>query len=237
MINPTSVRLMFEEAILGACLLDNSFYKVADVLSYKNFTANPPLAPSHQTIWQVMATLYPNSPIDVLSVLAKLPRDYTWHVLSLSNKVCQSVNIRYHALSLLEIDFREKYVEMLQPWNMEIEKNLTLSSAIRDVTDEVLDYTNDVFETLEKASEYLRKFDDEELNKTVLTFMQQIDSRIVRLKQQAQIDTLFFSIERMRQTEMPAKPAAVFSKLIDEIKLLILTGKVADEKANQILAL
>lgn len=228
---------MFEEAILGSCLLENSFFKVADLLSYKNFSAKPPMAPSHQTIWQVMATLYPNSPINTISVLAKLPRDYTRHVVNLSNKVCQSANIRYQAFCLLEIDFREKYVEMLQPWNKDFDKNITLISAVRDVTDEVLDYSNDVFETLEKATEYLRKFDDEELNKTVLTFMQQIDNRIIRLKQQAQIDTLFFSIERLRQTEMPAKQAAVFSKLIDEIKLLILTGKVADEKANQILSL
>lgn len=228
---------MFEEAILGACLLENSFYKVADVLSYKNFTANPPMAPNHQVIWQVMATLYPNRPIDILSVLAKLPRDYTSHVLNLSNKVCQSANIRYHALCLLEIDFREKYVDMLQRWNIENQTNLTLATAVRDVTDEVLDYSNDVFQTLEKAFQYLRKFDDEELNETVLTFMKQIDSRIVRLKQQAQVDTLFFTIERLRETEMKAKPAAVFSKLIDEIKGIIITGNVEDEKANKILAL
>lgn len=228
------MRHQLEVAVLGACLLENKFYLVANVLSYKNFST-----PIHAEIFNAMATLYPNQPIDMLTVNKATANKYPHTIANLTTFVCSAANLRYHAYCLLEIDLREKFVALLQPWNDPSGQNKmpALTISVQEVTDEMLDYSNDLFETLEYSKIYLSKFNCEPLTKAIHDFFNAMDKRIYLIKQQAHVDTLVYNLDLLRKSPMQAKPCAVLNKLIDEVKQILITGTVADEKANKILAI
>jgi len=95
----------FEEAILGALMIDKDAIAYIDFISSKMFYKE-----QHQFIFQAIAELFQNSlPIDLLTVTDVLRKQKRLefvggpsYLASLTNRVASSANIEYHARVVME---------------------------------------------------------------------------------------------------------------------------------------
>ncbi len=90
----------FEEAILGAVMLENAIGEVIDILTEKSFYTD-----ANNRIWLSILSLYKQSkPIDIMTVTEELKRvgdlaicGGAYFITQLTNRVASSANIEYHA--------------------------------------------------------------------------------------------------------------------------------------------
>lgn len=97
----------FEEAVLGALLIDNTAYqKVYNLLCPETF-----YDAKHRKVFETIAELaHENTGIDILTVSDRLKKNGElenvggeYGVVSLSDKVCTSAHVEYHAATLKEM--------------------------------------------------------------------------------------------------------------------------------------
>lgn len=104
------MRNELEKAILGACLLElEAFGKAASILKSKNFSN-----PINQQIWAAMESLWPEHPIDLISVAHKLGPSHYPALVEYTINVNSSANIAYHSMLVLQLDIQDKALSALQ---------------------------------------------------------------------------------------------------------------------------
>lgn len=106
-----------EAAVLGACLLEQTAMgRIYDLLGENVF-----YYPDNQAVFRALKTMYENShPIDMLTVvnyivnnkIKLLEENPAWYVTSLTNHVCSSAHIEYHALLLRDMWRRRELVKL-----------------------------------------------------------------------------------------------------------------------------
>lgn len=233
-------QLQLEQTILGACLLENAYPRVADILTHKNFSKPDPAAShfiDHQTIFQVFENFYPLRPIDIATVsheLAKVP-GATSYIAELSMKVSSSANLRYYALCLLETSFRNAFIDLLHKQFSSGHFDTATMAIIQEIIDEALDSDNDIFEVIEKSTAYLMQgLTDDSLLRSLQDFRDKMDLRIKKTKTQAHIDCLISNLENLNRLPFDTKAKMAVSHLTDILKMIIATGKITSDLANQI---
>lgn len=234
-----TIRIDLERKILGACLLENSFFQVADILSYKNFSKGEMSGADHQLIFKTMEKLYPLRPVDAVSVFHSIKSDsylYCSYIAELMGLVSTSSSLKSWALILFETDIREKFIQQLQRIADPQYGNVVFAAA-NEIIDELLDQENDVFLIIPKAISYLRSIADEATVKGLDYFFSQVSTRIEGIRTQVTLESIFSHLERQRSTPLPIKAKVSLNKLIEEAKGIIVTGKIDDSKAEKILNL
>src|SRR5690606_14291686 len=114
-MNRPEHRILLEQNILGACLLENAYQAVVDILEPKNFLpadADRGTYFCHQKIYAAIKGLYPARPIEVTTVRRELPKEYSVYLVELTNKVHSAANLRYHAFVLLEYNVRGSFIDL-----------------------------------------------------------------------------------------------------------------------------
>jgi len=110
-------------------------------------------------------------------------------------------------------------------------------AAANEIIDELLDQENDVFLILPKAISYLKGITQESEVNSMIIFYSQVNTRIEGIRSQVSIESIFNHLERQRNTPLPIKAKVSLSKLIEEAKAIIVTGKIEDSKSRKILDL
>ncbi len=132
----------FEEAVLGAMLIDNSaINQVIDILSPKSFYKE-----ENQLIFEVVKDLFGNSqPVDILTVanelrsrgqLADIGGDY--YLVSLSQKVSSSAHSEFHARIIVQKHIQREMIRVAS-----------------GIITKAFDETTDVFDLLDEAEQDL----------------------------------------------------------------------------------
>ena len=106
----------FEEAVLGAMILDNN----ATVIVIDQLREEMFYKESHQKIFKAIFQVFSkHDPVDLLSVTKQLRQNGTldqvggaYYIASLTNRVVSSANIEYHARILLEKFIQRKLIEI-----------------------------------------------------------------------------------------------------------------------------
>ncbi|HAD96045.1 MAG TPA: replicative DNA helicase [Cryomorphaceae bacterium] len=132
----------FEEAVLGAMLIDNSaINQVIDILSPKSFYKE-----QNQLVFEVIKDLFGNSqPVDILTVsnelrnrgkLADIGGDY--YLVNLSQRVSSSAHSEFHARIIVQKHIQREMIRVAS-----------------DIITKAFDETTDVFDLLDDAEQDL----------------------------------------------------------------------------------
>lgn len=234
----TPYRLWLEQTVLGACLLENGYQKIADILQPVNFSTynyDKGFTHDHQQIFKGMQALYPKSPIDMLTVSCQLRGIVDAHyIVSLCNRLSSAANIRYHAILLLEISIRETFLTLLTS----LQQNRTdmVNLALYEIQDEALDIDNDIFNVIEKSIIYMQRL-DEPVTNALVDFHLKIDKRIAQIKNVSAVETLIQHLSQLNQIPNDPPTQMAVSHLTDIIKTILANGTVKKENINHILTL
>ena len=223
-----------EQVILGACLLENGYNRVAGILSFKNFT--PSSTYNHQLIFQSIQNLYPSSPIDILTVTHKIKKlEYSSYLAYCMNKVCNVANLRFHAFILLQESMRSLLVERLNmAMNMEL-KTVT-KAHINDIVKKCLDPYSDIVKFYDLLPDFLKSVNAEEsLIKEMTNLKNDLYEKTIRIKKQAHIDCLFNNLQRLPEGTLDSKSKLCMTHLINVIKGILVTEGIDDKTATKIL--
>ncbi|MFD2163703.1 DnaB-like helicase N-terminal domain-containing protein [Paradesertivirga mongoliensis] len=163
-------RTYIERAILGACLYCDGFPQVAHILSAKNFISSA----EHKSreLFEVMASLYPHTPIDLVTVSAKYKQMHPveseqmlmhWIFETANEKVNANANVISWAFTLLQLDINNKFRAKLQEWREVRIANHDHVEAASLL--EILEASNEpetVFDMVENAMAYFEHHNMEE---------------------------------------------------------------------------
>lgn len=229
-------RQHLEQIIIGSCLLENGYDRIAGVLNFKNFT--PSNSYDHQVIFKAIEALYPCSPIDLLTVTHKINnQDYAYYLAECSSKVSSAAHLRYHAFILLQLSMRDVLIERLNKANGN-EFSLSTKVAINEIIDECLDYSRDILDIYEKAPIHLANIGAEEsLVKEITNLKIGLSEKVIKIKKQAHIDSLFANMQRIPEIILDSKAQLCQDHLVNLIKGILVTGRVDDQAAEKILSI
>ena len=232
----TQFKQDLEQIIIGACLLENGYQRVAGVLTSKNFTASHPF--DHQAIFRAIETLYPCDPINLLTVRHKINKPgYAYYLAECSSKVCSAANLRHDAFILLQLSMRDVLIERLNNANRG-ELSLSTKVAINEIIDECLDHSNDIHKIYERSPIHLAHIGAEEsLVKEITDLNSGLLQKVVKIKNQAHIDCLFDNLQRIPEVALDSTSKLCLTHLVDVIKGILVTGRVDDKTAEKILSI
>ena len=223
-----------EQIIIGSCLLENGYARVAGVLTSKNFTASNTY--NNQAIFKAIEALYPNSPIDIITVNNKVNKPYYAHYLaSCSSRVSSIANIRYHAFLLLQLSMRDVLIEKLNTTNGK-EFSISTKATINEIIDECLDHSNDILDIYDKVPIHLKNLNTEEsLIKEFTNLKNDLYEKAIRIKKQAHIDCLFNNLQILSEVTLDSKSKLCMTHLINVIKGILVTEGIDNKTAKKIL--
>lgn len=229
-----------EQAILGACLIENSYPKVTDILSAKNFS-KPQISEGHlidhQEIFKSFERLYPQRPIDLITVCHELP-GIAHYLSQLSNMMCSSANICYYALLLLELDIRKNFIQLLNGRISSGQLNSTTATALQEIIDECLDRDADIFGIIEASEVYLQQIlANDFLVNDIKEFINNVEKRIQKIKRFSSIETLMNNLTNLSRTTDDPVSQMTLNHLTGIIKAILSKGKVTADFAQQVLGL
>ena len=224
-----------EQTIIGACLLENGYARVAGVLTSKNFTASDQF--DHQAIFKAIETLYPCNPIDLLTVNHKVNKpNYGWYLAGCSSRVSSAANLRYHAFILLQLSMRDVLIDRL---NMASSKELSIltKAAINRIIDKCHS-ADDILQTYEEAPILLTNIGAEEsLIKEITGLHNALFRKVFKIKKQAEIDCLFDHLQRISELTFDSTSKLCMAHLVDVMKGVIVTGRVDNKTVEKILSI
>jgi replicative DNA helicase len=226
-------RLELERAILGACILENAYQRVADILSPVNFSDKQPC--SHRAIFEAIASHYPAMPIDIITISRSLGPEYAPVLAELTATVCSAANLRYYALMLVEVSLREAFIAMIS--TLHDKAKLSMKAKLYEVQDEALDAENDIFQVIEKAKNYMAQQDEPWIMEAFEKFEQQINKRIHIVKNQAFVDVLMLNLTNLNLNSDNHNVRIAINHLTELIKYILSTGNVSHQTLNQIISI
>lgn len=160
----SSIRIYTEELILGACLIENSaFLRVNKILNASNFTNQ------NIFIWEAIEELLlRKQPIDILTVSKKIMETNTEnnndqvfkrvsiHLMELTQRVCSTANLEYHALVLIELHLKDSLKQLSFIYKKQAAMNLQFAEDMGELFNMLMPADCDPLELLFNTVSYLR---------------------------------------------------------------------------------
>jgi len=223
-----SFRLNLEQTIIGACLLENGYSRVAGVLSARNFSQTE--YNNHQLIFEAIERLYPLRPVDLITVIHEVnKRGYAYYLADCMAKVCSADNLRSHALLLVQLSMRDALIQTLDKARSKHFSNST-HCAIQEIIDECLDSGNDILEIYPKALIHLEKIGAEDfILADVRKLNESIDRKCATIKAQAHIDCLINNLNQLSNSGSNTITRLTLARLIELTKGVLIKGNVNPE--------
>lgn len=216
-------RLDLEQTIIGACLLENGYSRIASVLTYRNFTTTEYY--DHRLIFEAIERLYPARPIDLITVVHEVNRNgYAYYLAGCAAKVCSSDNLQYHALILLQLGMRDTLIQLLDKARGSHVSNTT-HAAIQEIIDECLDTGNDIVQIYHLALIHLEAIGAESfIVDEVRSLHHKIDKKVNYIKSQVHVDSLIKNLLDISKTGSDTNTRLAICSLADNIKALLVKG-------------
>ena len=130
-----NIRKKIEQQIIAAVVLDSTAIDALQFLSEKNFQNYDY---DHRLIWATIKEMEGKQQIDVSTVAYKLcvkfGKDYLNYLIDITNQVASSVHVMEHSAILVQIDLKEKFVNVLRVLAM----HSNISDSDRALVSEVL---------------------------------------------------------------------------------------------------
>lgn len=215
-----------EQTIIGTCLLENGYGRIAGVLTARNFSQAKDY--DHRLIFNAIEHLYPQRPVDLLTVVHEVKRSgYAGYLAECAAKVCSTDNIRYHAFILLQLSMRDALIEALDKARGTHLSNTT-HAAIQEIIDECLDTSNDILDIYPKAVSYLEKLGVENMVLADVRKLQDgIEQKANVIKAQAHIDCLIHNLNVLSKSGSDVTTRLVLNRLTELTKGVLVKGKVS----------
>jgi replicative DNA helicase len=160
----------FEEAVLGAVLIDNgAINTVIDILSPESF-----YKPQHALIFKAVKELFGRSePVDILTVANELRKNAEleaaggeYFLIELSNKVSSSAHSEYHARVIVQKHIQREMIKVAS-----------------NIIDKSFDETTDVFDLLDEAEQGLFEVAHSNIVKNYESARDLIKEAIIRIEE------------------------------------------------------
>ncbi|MEQ1586551.1 MAG: DnaB-like helicase N-terminal domain-containing protein [Cyclobacteriaceae bacterium] len=222
----TSIRQDLEQTIIGTCLLENGYSRIAGVITSRNFTQSKPI--SHRVIFGAIERLYPTRPVDLITIAHEINKPgYGTYLAECVAKVCSSDNLRYHAFILLQMNMRDALIRTLDKARS-AHISTTTHSAIQDIVDECLDTSNDILEIFPKALTYLEATGVEEsILVEVRTLLHGIEQKAITIRDQAHIECLVNNLNQLSNIGTDITSRLALSRLVELTKGVLIKGNVS----------
>jgi hypothetical protein len=209
-------RIRIETELIGLAL-EGKFANLTDILAPKHFTKG--LAANNQLIWQACKDLYPNSSINLITVSTHLRRKYDKHYGSYLCNCLASVvsnNPAEMALMLLEFNFREAMIEMLET---ELKINPEKEKVILDILQEAKNPENDIIELMDDITAFSLK-ENLELYERFYKMKIRVHKIADSIKELAQVRSLITHLRQLKGLHLDSDRVLAIQELTE---LLVLT--------------
>lgn len=222
----TSLRQDLEQTIIGTCLLENGYNRIAGVLTSRNFTQSEPI--NHRVIFGAIERLYPKRPVDLISIVYEINKPgYGTYLAECVAKVCSSDNLRYHAFILLQLNMRDALIRILDKAKT-AHISTTTHAAIQEIVDECLDTSNDILEIFPRALTYLEATGVEEsILVEVRKLLHGIEQKAIKIRDQAHIECLVNNLNQLSKIGTDITSRLVLSRLVELTKGVLIKGTVS----------
>jgi hypothetical protein len=185
-----SLRSTVEGIILGACLLEaTAFGRVSSMLESCHFTE------VNINVWEAMAAVNEaKKPIDLLTVSKQLSTleyghkfNFIHYATTLTNRVCSTANLEYHALILIELYLKDELKKLAFIYKRGlIMQNAEMAEVMGELHQALLNPTADPLEILFGTITYLRiNFPTEsELYQSILDLDNEFNATALKVRKQ-----------------------------------------------------
>jgi hypothetical protein len=227
-----SDRLNLEKSILGAIIHCNGYPQVLHILSASNFSSHP--TAENRGLYSVIAGLYPDRPIDFITVYYEIKSKYPHDVALMStlhnvgHEVSSSVNIVNWAFILLQIDITGKFHRQLAEWHAERKANHdhvetgALLEIIENVTAGV-----DIFYIIDQAILYFQEENMQTELKACIEFYLALSKKVSNIKKMKSIDTALSYVFRI--TDATPDIVQISQTLATAIATMIISKEIKPE--------
>ncbi len=235
--------LNLEKIILGACLLENSYCRVADILTHRNFSKPDFISGhfmDHQLIFSVFEKLYPLKPIDLQTVYHELSHEpgMRGYLGELTATVSSSANFSYYAFTLLEYKMRSSFIDLLHSKIASGAFATMTNAALQEIIAETLDSDGDILEIIEVTAAHLTNiYAEEPLIAAVVEFRNAVDKRIKKIQKQSSIESLLNNLANLSTVSSDLQTRLAINHLAELFKAIIAGGKIEPKLAIEIFGL
>jgi replicative DNA helicase len=221
-----------EQMIIGAVLQsESSFGQVAHILSPHNFTVWPDV--DHVKMWNVISSFYPNHPIDLVSIthsLRSLYKLYAYTLAAYMERVSDTRHLAHWALILLQIDIRDKAEIGLMKCmaKYQADNDLTGYAEVKVIVTMVGNQQADIFDVLEKATDYLTTIKLDDALAIVTEFKKNITAKIKATRKYVQIDSCFYHLNALHEISAGSRQTFI-NDCLAIMKHLLVIDKLPSE--------
>jgi len=221
-------RLNLEQTIIGACLLENGYSRVAGVLIARNFSQSDPY--NHGLVFEAIQRLYPTRPVDLITVTHEIGKiGYASYLAECAAKVCSSDNLRYHAFILLQLSMSDALVRALDDARGR-HISITTHAAVQEIIDQCLDCSNDILEIYQNALSYLERIGAEEYVIDEIRKIQDgFEKKINSIKAQVHVEVLITNLNQLSNVVSDVITRLALNRLIELTKATLTKGKVSHD--------
>lgn len=222
----TDTRKALERSIIGAVVLEASFYRLADIILPMHFTAYS-REEDYPSLWNCISEVAQQGCLDLLTVRVALDRaDKLYLMPALMQCTCEvscSVHLEGYALLLVEDRVRHSLSEALTRLSGRLE-SLVHRAALRDVMESLAE--DDVLELLQSVPDFLLTLGlDTETLDELLELPRLFAQKILRLRKQARIKGLFQQVRALAPcTQWQGQ--SPYQQLLTQAESLILSSSL-----------
>jgi replicative DNA helicase len=225
----------WECLIISCCLTEKeAFLTVSNFLTANNFKDE-----LTKKIFETMCALFPLSPIDIVSVsnsFSVFDKDKIYNIVR--QYWLSTSNLKYYSMLILEYDLRVSFQNHLIGLMAKYKADALLKEYASEI-ESVKKLTNewcDIFQIIDSAQAYFKS--DSAFNmakQETAIFIEKIDKRILLIKQQSKLDTLFHHLSAL--DNLPTTNRLLIQKLGIITKHLANGFSMDSDSQNQILRL
>jgi hypothetical protein len=158
--------------------------------------------------------------------------NYAYTLALYTSKVCSTASLKYNSFLLLQMNLQDQFISYLI--NLQDEATSTVTkAALNELIDEALD--GDILEIIENSANYLTQLNIPEAEKLKI-FIRNVDQRIIQIKEQSKIETLFSNLQSLVPAASSASKMAM-AKLTELTKQILVTGSLENNQLTKLLAI
>jgi hypothetical protein len=207
-----AIKKRIEQYVLSALIYDSKCMYALDYLSYKNFGVY--LEADHQIIYKCISEMFMKKDIDLATIAYELKtkynKDYLNYLIELTYFVSSSENTEYHSLIIVQMDFVNKFCNMLDKLTNSSLIPLNEKVLISDCSKDIRIGDLDIFESI---SGFIRMAKHKNMSQVVIDESIKFETKIgVRIK----------AIKEKRASMQLMKHLEVLCKTPKQKKLLFL---------------
>lgn len=233
-------RFSIEKSILGGVICCDGYTQVAHILSAANFSTGNT---RHQELYRLAQGLYPDKPIDLVSVMHQAHLQYPEDNAIIDSlikiadvKVSVTSSLPYWAFILLQIDISEKFKKELVEWrsNRMREMDHAESGALQEIIEGIVP-GQDIFELLDAAKGYFDHLKMEHELQQTQSFYDDLSIKVRKVKSLYSINTALSYIFKMGEYSPQIRhECQVFANAIAEMITTRTMNPIYKQAANLI---